>query len=47
MVGASAGGRSMSIHLVGGGWAEDYPGDVYREFIVESAARALLSGREI
>jgi cyanophycinase len=37
----------MSIHLVGGGWAADYSGDVYREFILESAARALLSGREI
>jgi cyanophycinase len=37
----------MSIHLVGGGWDDSYPGDIYREFVVESAARALLSGREI
>lgn len=37
----------MSIHLVGGGWAEDYDGEVYRAFLVEAAARALLSGRDI
>jgi len=37
----------MSIHLVGGGWAEDYDGEVYRAFLTESAARALLSGRDI
>ena len=37
----------MSIHLVGGGWAEDYEGEVYREFLVEAAARALASGRDV
>ena len=37
----------MSIHLVGGGWADDYDGEVYREFLVEAAARALASGRDI
>ncbi len=35
----------MSIHLVGGGWSGDYDGEVYRDFLIESAARALLSGR--
>jgi cyanophycinase len=37
----------MSIHLVGGGWSEDYDGEVYRAFLVEAAARALLSGRDL
>jgi len=37
----------MSIHLVGGGWSDDYEGDVYRAFLVEAAARALLSGRDL
>ena len=37
----------MSIHLVGGGWAADYSGDVYREFVLEAAARALASGRDV
>lgn len=37
----------MSIHLVGGGWSEDYEGEVYRAFLVEAAARALLSGRDL
>jgi cyanophycinase len=35
----------MSIHLVGGGWAEDYTGEVYREFLLEATARGLASGR--
>lgn len=47
MVGAAAGDRSMSIHLVGGGWSDDYDGEVYRAFLVEAAARALLSGRDL
>jgi len=37
----------VSIHLVGGGWADDYDGAVYREFLVEAGARALASGRDI
>lgn len=37
----------MSIHLAGGGWSEDYDGEIYRAFLEESAARALLSGRDI
>ena len=37
----------MSIHLVGGGWAADYSGDVYREFVLEATARALASGRDV
>jgi len=46
MVGAAAGGRGrMSIHLVGGGWAADYAGDVYREFLLEATARGVASGR--
>ena len=36
----------MSIHLVGGGWSEDYDGEVYREFLVEATERAASSGRE-
>ena len=35
----------MSIHLVGGGWAEDYDGEVYREFLAEATERAAASGR--
>jgi len=35
----------MSIHLVGGGWAPDYAGDVYREFLLEATARGVASGR--
>jgi cyanophycinase len=37
----------MSIHLIGGGRAEDYPGDVYVEFIAEAAARASVAGRAV
>ena len=37
----------MSIHLVGGGWSDDYDGEIYRAFLVEAAARALLSGRDL
>ena len=37
----------MSIHLVGGGWAANYAGDVYREFLLEASARALASGRDV
>ena len=37
----------MSIHLVGGGWSESYDGEIYRPFLYEAAARALLSGRDI
>ena len=37
----------MSIHLVGGGWADDYDGEVYREFIAEAATRAAASGRAL
>jgi cyanophycinase len=47
VVGAAAGGGRVSIHLVGGGWSEDYDGEVYRAFLVEAAARALLSGRDL
>lgn len=37
----------MSIHLVGGGWAEDYDGEVYRVFLEEATARAAVVGREV
>ena len=37
----------MSIHLVGGGWDEDYDGEVYRDFLSESSARASASGRAL
>ena len=37
----------MSIHLIGGGRADDYSGEVYEVFIAEAATRASLSGREI
>lgn len=37
----------MSIHLVGGGWAEDYDGEVYVGFLAEASVRALASGRDV
>ena len=37
----------MSIHLVGGGSADDYDGEVFREFLIEASARALASGRDV
>lgn len=37
----------MSIHLVGGGRADDYAGDVYEAFIAEAAVRAAAVGREV
>lgn len=37
----------MSIHLVGGGWADDYEGEVYREFVAEAGVRAAASGRAL
>lgn len=37
----------MSIHLVGGGWSDDYDGEVYREFLLESTVRAAASGRAL
>lgn len=37
----------MSIHLIGGGRAEDYAGDVYSPFIAEAAVRASASGRMV
>ena len=37
----------MSIHLVGGGWSDDYDGEVYRDFVVEASTRALASGRPV
>lgn len=37
----------MSIHLVGGGRADDYAGDVYESFIAEAATRAAAVGREL
>jgi cyanophycinase len=37
----------MSIHLVGGGWAEDYDGEVYVDFLAEVAVRASASGRAL
>lgn len=37
----------MSIHLVGGGWSDDYDGEVYGEFLVEASARASASGRPL
>ena len=36
----------MSIHLVGGGRADDYDGEVYAEFVAEAAARASGAGRD-
>jgi cyanophycinase len=35
----------VSIHLAGGGWAEDYDGEMYRDFVAEASARALASDR--
>jgi len=37
----------MSIHLVGGGRADDYAGDVYEAFIAEATVRAAAVGREV
>lgn len=37
----------MSIHLVGGGWAEDYDGEVYADFLAEASVRATASGRAL
>jgi len=37
----------MSIHLVGGGRASDYAGDVFEAFIIEAAERAAAVGREL
>ena len=35
----------MSIHLVGGGWSDDYDGEVFAEFVAEATTRASASGR--
>jgi cyanophycinase len=35
----------VSIHLVGGGWSDDYDGEVYRGFLAEAQERAVRSGR--
>ncbi|CAN5182651.1 hypothetical protein BH11ACT2_BH11ACT2_10000 [soil metagenome] len=35
----------MSIHLVGGGFREDYEGEIYQTFVGEAAERASASGR--
>ena len=37
----------MSIHLIGGGRAEDYAGRVYEQFIAEAAARGSVAGRQV
>ena len=37
----------MSIHLVGGGWDEDYDGEVYADFLAEATARASAGGRAL
>lgn len=37
----------MSIHLVGGGWLDDYAGEVYAQFVAEAAARASIAGRDV
>jgi cyanophycinase len=37
----------VSIHLVGGGWDEDYDGEVYRDFLAEATARASAGGRAL
>jgi len=37
----------VSIHLVGGGSADDYDGEVFREFLIEASTRALASGRDV
>ncbi|MGV8884165.1 MAG: Type 1 glutamine amidotransferase-like domain-containing protein [Microbacteriaceae bacterium] len=37
----------MSIHLVGGGRADDYDGEVYLGFVHEAVVRAAASGRTI
>ena len=49
MVGAGAGRRGgiVSIHLVGGGWSEDYDGQVYAAFVAEATERGARVGRTI
>lgn len=37
----------MSIHLVGGGRADDYDGEVYEAFLAEAAARASRRDRDL
>lgn len=37
----------MSIHLIGGGRADDYSGEVYAAFLAEATTRAAASGREL
>lgn len=37
----------MSIHLLGGGRADDYPGDVYVPFLDEARARGAAIGRTV
>lgn len=37
----------MSIHLIGGGRAEDYSGEVYSAFIAEATQRAAVTGRQL
>ena len=37
----------MSIHLVGGGRADDYAGEVYQAFIAEATARAAALSRDV
>jgi cyanophycinase len=37
----------VSIHLVGGGWDEDYDGEVYADFLAEARVRASASGRSL
>ncbi|HWR85842.1 MAG TPA: Type 1 glutamine amidotransferase-like domain-containing protein [Rhodoglobus sp.] len=37
----------MSIHLVGGGRTDGYPGDIYRPFIEECRARGAAVGRAV
>ncbi|WP_166870357.1 Type 1 glutamine amidotransferase-like domain-containing protein [Salinibacterium sp. ZJ450] len=37
----------MSIHLIGGGWAPEDDGALYRPFLAEAAARAAKAGRSV
>ncbi|MET1044394.1 MAG: Type 1 glutamine amidotransferase-like domain-containing protein [Microbacteriaceae bacterium] len=37
----------MSIHLIGGGWAPDDDGALYKPFLAETAARAAKAGRSV
>ena len=37
----------MSIHLVGGGWSDDYDGQVYAAFVAEATERGAALGRTI